>query len=129
MDKPRPPKLFAKGGKGDLVPHADGFGAIPSIKDWYGSGVDGIKHNLTTELRSYSNGILGALSTQTGEGVDLARHLNRQVISQWNDFVSFDTSSSRTLDTQGFKGYLHKLGQIQNNLRDSSDSGAMHKMG
>ena len=89
MDQARPPKLYAKGGKGDCVSHAEGFGAIPSIKDWYGSGVDGIKHNLTTELRSYLNGIMGALNNQSGEGVELARHLNRQVISQWNDFVSF----------------------------------------
>ena len=97
MDQARPPKLYAKGGKGDCVAHAEGFGAIPSIKDWYGSGVDGIKHNLTTELRSYLNGIMGALNNQSGEGVELARHLNRQVISQWNDFVSFMEQSQTKL--------------------------------
>lgn len=57
LDSPRPDKLYTKGGEGKLVPVADGFGAVLSPKDWYGTGVDGAKHTLSTEVRSYLQGL------------------------------------------------------------------------
>lgn len=50
MDSSRPKKLYAKDGEGKLVPIADGFGAVPNPKDWHGTGVDGAKHTLSTEV-------------------------------------------------------------------------------
>mmetsp|Transcript_18233 Transcript_18233/g.45138 ORF Transcript_18233/g.45138 Transcript_18233/m.45138 type:complete len:843 (-) Transcript_18233:6186-8714(-) len=89
MRRSRPEKLYAKGGKGDLVPVSEGFGAISSHKEWHGTGVDGVKATLTTDLRSHLTGLRGSLQGQHGEGPELARALTRQVSNQWNDFTNF----------------------------------------
>ena len=97
MGASRPEKLYAKSGKGDLVAVSDGFGAIPHYNDWHGTGMDGVKASLCKDLDTYLAGLRGALQVSHGEGPELARALNLQVLNQWGSMMSF------------FEQHQHKL--------------------